>query len=141
MNENNNNAGVSQPAVETQGNVNAESTNNAGTSSTNTAPISTAPERNTVMAVLAYIGPLVIVSYLLAKDDPFVKFHIKQGFTLFVIEVIAWIISMVMYQLWPVTHIINIAALILSILGIVNAVKGQEKSLPIVGKYSSHFKI
>ena len=34
------------------------------------------------MAVLSYIGPLVIVSYIVANNDPFVKFHIKQGLVL-----------------------------------------------------------
>jgi uncharacterized membrane protein len=99
-------------------------------------------QKNTLMAVLAYIGPLVIVSYLTAKDDPFVKFHIKQGLVLFVIEVAMWFLAgMMFYQFWMIMNIINLATLVLSIVGIVNAVQGQEKELPLVGQFSKHFPI
>jgi hypothetical protein len=50
-------------------------------------PQNAASQDNKLMGILAYIGPLIIVSYLVAKDDPFVKFHIKQGLVLFVIEI------------------------------------------------------
>jgi len=98
-------------------------------------------KHNTLMAVLAYIGPLVIVSYLTAKDDSFVKFHIKQGLVLLIIEIALWILSSLVYGLWYVIQILHLAILILAIVGIVNAVKGVEKQLPLVGKFASHFKI
>lgn len=103
-------------------------------------PASDAPKNNVAMAVLSYIGPLVIVSYLTAKDDPFVKFHIKQGLVLLVADVALWIIGSMVYMLWPVIQLVNVAILILAIVGIINAVKGQQKELPFVGKFSSNFK-
>ena len=96
-------------------------------------------QQNTLMAVLAYIGPLVIVSYLSAKDVPFVKFHIKQGLVLFSIEVIVWLLGAVMMPLWVVYSIINIAVLVLSVLGIVNVTQGKEAKLPIVGDFAKYF--
>lgn len=98
-------------------------------------------EKNVFMAVLAYIGPLVIVSYVTAKDDAFVKFHIAQGLVLFVIELGVWILGMMLWQLWPLLSIVNLATIILSIIGIINAVKGKEEELPVVGKYSKHFPL
>ena len=100
-------------------------------------------EKNMVMGILAYLGPLVIVSYLTAKDDQFVKFHIKQGLVLFAIEVIVWILgmAMAMYSLYMLLNLVNIAVLILSIVGIVNVTKGLEKELPVVGAWAKHFKI
>lgn len=95
---------------------------------------------DSIMAVLAYIGPLVIVSYLVAKDEPFVKFHVKQGLVLFIIEMSVWFIGLVFYPLWGLINFINLAPFILSIIGIVNAVKGAEKILPVVGKYASYLK-
>lgn len=100
------------------------------------------PQKNTLMAILAYIGPLVIVSYLTSKDDPFVKFHIKQGLVLFVVEVAMWFLAgMMFYQFWMIMNIINMGTLVLSIVGIVNAVQGKEKELPLVGQFSKHFPI
>lgn len=99
------------------------------------------PKHNVGMAVLAYLSILVIVSYLVAKDDPFVKFHIKQGLILLVIEVALSLIGSMVYMLWPVINILNIVVIIFAIIGIVNAVKGHEKELPIIGKFAAHFKI
>ncbi len=98
-------------------------------------------ERNTVMAALSYIGPLVIIPFLTAKDDAFVAFHIRQGLVLFVIEIALWIIGMMIWVLWPVIQVVNLAVLILAIIGIVNVVQGKEKMLPWVGSYARHFKI
>ena len=94
-----------------------------------------------MLAAGAYIGPLVIVSYILGKDDTFIKYHIKQGLVLFVIEVAIWFLSMVAWPLWLLLNILNLAVLVLVILGIVNVVQGKEKELPIVGQFSSYFKI
>jgi uncharacterized membrane protein len=98
-------------------------------------------QKNVVMAVLAYLGPLVIISYLVAKDDPFVKFHIRQGLVLFAIEVIVWFVGMVFWLLWPILGIINMITFVLSIIGIINAVQGNQKQLPIVGSYDKFFNI
>ncbi len=106
------------------------------------AEVKPGPQKNILMAILSYIGPLVIVSYLTAKEDPFVKFHIKQGLVLFVIEVGVWFLtSMMFYQFWMILNVINIGTLILSIVGIVNAAQGKEQELPLVGQFSKHFPI
>lgn len=100
------------------------------------------PQKNILMAILSYLGPLVIVSYLTAKEDPFVKFHIKQGLVLFVIEVGVWFLAgMMFYQFWMIMNLINMGTLVLSVVGIVNAAQGQEKELPLVGQFSKHFPI
>ena len=108
----------------------------------NTTPVSS-HDQNKLMAILAYLGPLVIVSYLVAKDNHFVKFHIKQGLVLLIVEVvikILWMTIWGIWMMWPLLQIINLALLVLVIIGIVNAVNGQEKPLPVVGAWASHFK-
>jgi len=103
-----------------------------------------AAHKNTAMAVLSYLGPLVIVSFFIAKDDPFVKFHVKQGLILFVIELAVWILGAFFLfpfiMLWMLLRLVNLATLILAIIGIIYAVKGEEKQLPIVGGMAHHFK-
>ena len=98
-------------------------------------------QKNTVMAVLSYLGPLVIVSYLTAKDDPFVKFHIKQGLVVLVIEVAVMVLGSFMFSLWMILNLVNLGTFILSIVGIINAVQGQEKELPLVGQFAKNFNI
>ncbi len=94
-----------------------------------------------LMGVLAYLGPLVIIPYLTSKDDPFVKFHIKQGLVLLVIDVIIWLLEIVFWPLWLLFKLIKLAVLVLTIIGIVNVVKSKEKKLPLVGDYARYFKI
>jgi uncharacterized membrane protein len=98
-------------------------------------------EKNTLMGVLCYLGILVIIPLITAKDDPFVKFHIKQGLVLAVIEVIVYAVGMFMWQFWAFYQLINLVMFILSIVGIINVVQGKEKELPIVGQFGNSFKI
>ena len=95
-----------------------------------------AKDTKTLMGVLAYLGPLVFVPYFVEKADPFVKFHVKQGFVLFGIEVVLWLLSSMLWNFWMLWQIVNLGIVVLAILGIVNVVQGKQASLPIVGKFS-----
>jgi len=97
--------------------------------------------KNIPMAYLAYIGPLVIVSYLVAKDDPFVKFHIKQGLVLFVIEVVVWFFGSMFYSLDWLLRLIDLALLVFSIIGLINVAHGKDKELPWIGQFARYFPI
>lgn len=92
-----------------------------------------------LLSILSYIGPLVVVSYLLEKQDAEVKFHIGQGAVLLVIEVGAWFIGMLFWPFFGITQLINLAAFILSIVGIIHVLQGKQKELPLVGGYSKYF--
>ncbi|QQR82742.1 hypothetical protein IPJ70_01370 [Candidatus Campbellbacteria bacterium] len=95
--------------------------------------------KNTLMGILSYLGPLVLVPFFTNKEQPFVKFHIKQGLVVFSIELIAYVLGMFMWQLWVIRNLVNLATLILSIIGIVNVVEKKEKELPLVGSFSKYF--
>lgn len=92
----------------------------------------------TLMGVLSYLGILVIVPYLMAKDDPFVRFHIKQGVVLLGIEIVLWVVSGMLWWLLPVIAIVELALLVLIIIGIINVVQKKEKELPFIGSLSKH---
>lgn len=99
----------------------------------------TKSQENLLMGILAYIGPLILVSYLLAKDDPFVKFHIKQGLLLVIGEVAAWMLGMMFWPLFFLVQIANIFFLVLAVVGIIRAAQGQMKELPLIGQYAKNF--
>jgi uncharacterized membrane protein len=97
------------------------------------------PEQKTGIALLSYIGPLILVPFLLAKDDIFVKFHIKQGLLLIIGEVAAWMLAMMFWPLFPLAQIANIFFLVLAVVGIIRAARGETKELPFVGHLAKHF--
>ncbi|MEX0918446.1 MAG: hypothetical protein WDZ85_00530 [Candidatus Paceibacterota bacterium] len=104
-------------------------------------PILNEGNKHTAMAVLAYIGPLVIIPYLTARDSSFVKFHIKQGLVLLSLWIVIWVLSMFMWRLSLLIQLLNLITLILAILGIVNVLQGRERELPIIGAWAKHFSI
>lgn len=97
------------------------------------------PEQKTLMGILAYVGVLLVIPFLMAKDDPFVKFHLKQGLVLLVIEIVVWVLASSMWQLWMILNLVQLGTLVLSIVGIVNVVQGKQQELPLVGSFSKHF--
>jgi uncharacterized membrane protein len=123
-----------------------EQTTNTGapTMAPASAPASGAPvtvSNNTLMGILAYLGILAIIPFLMAKDEPFVKFHLKQGLVLLSIELAIWVVGMFMWQLWMILQIVNLGVLVLAIMGIINVVQGKQAELPLVGSFSSYFNI
>ena len=100
-----------------------------------------AKDNKILLSVLSYLGPLVIVSAIINKDDTFVKFHIKQGLVLLSIEVILSILSGGMYlsPFWPIYKILHLALTALSIVGIIYVVQRKEKELPLVGTFAKYF--
>jgi uncharacterized membrane protein len=91
---------------------------------------------NTGMAILAYLGILVVIPFLTdAKNDQFVKFHIKQGLVLLIIEFVGMFVYWVPifgWALWVVT-------IVFVVIGIMNASAGKQKELPLIGKFAHMF--
>ena len=96
--------------------------------------------KNIGMAVVAYI--LFFVPLLTdAKNDPFVKFHVKQGLVLLITEVAISIVGTIIPFLgWLIILPLgSLLVLLLWIIGVVHAVNGTEKELPLVGSFAKRF--
>ena len=126
-----------------------QNTNGPETGSMSETPVSSDAHKEedrddhhkTLMGVLAYLGPLVLIPFLVAREDSFVKFHIKQGVVLFIISLLVWAASVIMWFLMPLWAIVNFAVLILALIGVLNVVRGKEKEIPLVGHYSAKIHI
>ena len=100
-----------------------------------------APDCNKWFGVLAYLGPVLFVPMFVKKDSKFAQFHVRQGFNL----LIFWIATILLrytiglipyvgkYFFVPVIWVAQIAILVLSIIGIVNALRGKMNPLPWFG--------
>lgn len=109
-------------------------------------------EKGKLMAVLSYIGILVVIPYFAEKENKFVRFHAIQGLNLllinlivsvasfalaviatiiFLIPILGWIIGFVLYA---VIGLIPVGLFILDVLGVVYVLQGNAKEIPIVNK-------
>jgi len=98
-------------------------------------------KKNTGMAVVAYI--LFFVPLLTeAKNDPFVKYHVKQGLGLFIcgvgVNILSWIFP---WFLGWIANLLSLGIFVLFIIGVIGASKGEEKPLPLIGKFAEQLKI
>ena len=95
--------------------------------------------QNKVMAIFAYIGPMVFIPMFAAKQSKFAHYHAVQGFTLFIFEAAAYtmarIFLIIPYIWWIgiIFYLATIPLVVFNVLGIISAAKGQAKELPVIG--------
>ncbi len=102
--------------------------------------------QNKAMAILAYIGLLVLVPIFAAKESRFARFHSNQGLILLIVDVILGVAIAILSAIflaisWRLVFLSTILNLLwlpmlgLHILGIINASSGKAKELPVIGKF------
>lgn len=113
-------------------------------------------KQNKVMAVLSYIGLLVFIPIFAAKNSKYAKFHASQGLNITIVSVLQFIVinflamivrtvfygsivfgpkGILLFLLSTINTVMAVVLFALAIYGIVNAVQGKCKKLPILGKF------
>ncbi len=103
-------------------------------------------EQNKGMAVLAYLGILVLIPLFAAKESKFARFHSNQGLSLCIAAIAYSIVYTILSPIiiaisWRLSIIVSLLVLfslvflVLAIIGIINAANGKAKELPVIGKY------
>ena len=87
-------------------------------------------EKGKLMAVLAYIGPLVFVTIFCAKDSKFARFHANQGLVLLIVDILVGFLSSIPVIGW----LADVLTFVLIVIGIFNAANGKAKEVPVLGK-------
>ncbi len=97
-------------------------------------------DKNKGMAIIAYL--IFFIPLLTeAKESPFVKFHIKQAIILIIAGVLVSVVgSIIPFLGWfLIAPIGSLVVLVLWFIGILHAVNGEAKEVPIVGKYAEQY--
>jgi len=105
-------------------------------------------EQNKGMAVVAYLlffVPLITGDH---KKSPFVKFHTNQGTILFIAVAALWIVYSILASIFISSYslaligfigilspLFSIGTIVFLVIGIINAVQGRMKPLPLIGKF------
>lgn len=103
-------------------------------------------DSNRAMGILSYIGFLVLIPILAAKESKFARFHANQGLVLFISNVILGVILKVLTKLskmfligWVfgvlnvLLSLVSVGIFVLAVMGIVFAAQGKAKDLPVIG--------
>ena len=114
-------------------------------------------QSNKWLSALSYLGLLVLVPFFAKKDSKYAQYHARQGFNLLAVDIIGaivsgilgfigtliltggaiagkWYISVLSILFIGLATLIGIALLVFAVIGIVNALTGKAKELPLVGK-------
>lgn len=97
-------------------------------------------EQNKLIAGLSYISFLFILYFIVCPKSKFAKFHANQGIILFISKaVVSIFIGLLdisnMYRL-IIENICDAIFVLLIIYGLINALKGKVRRLPLIGKYN-----
>lgn len=91
-------------------------------------------EKNKLISVIAYLGVLVMIPLFIARESRFARFHTNQGLVLFLFGLISYAAGLIPYIGWIIGAAVSIFKLLLIIVGVLNAIKGEAKELPVIGK-------
>lgn len=116
------------------------------------APAETAPaieisqqemEAGKVFAILCYalgfLGIPFFILPLVMRDNDFSLFHAKQVLILWLLGIAGYIVGIVLLVICIGPFImlgVGILSLVLAIMGLINAINGRAKPLPIIGGYA-----
>ncbi len=100
-------------------------------------------EQNKALALLSYLGVLVLIPIFCAKHSKFARFHANQGLVLAIASAASGILTGLCGALLRVTllfwlleipvMLLGLGITAMAVLGIINAVRGRAKELPFIG--------
>lgn len=96
------------------------------------------------LAILGYILPFLFFLPLVnekSKHNEFARFHANQHLILLIAIVGLYVVHNLLYMMLFLgglflSQLINLAFLVFMVLGIINAVKGEMKELPLIGGFN-----
>ncbi len=93
-------------------------------------------EANKIMAVIAYIGILVVVPLITGKykNSQFLKFHVNQAIVFCIGWIVSGLLSIIPFIGAFLGGVLGLGVAVLQIISIVYVVKGKTKSFPLIEK-------
>lgn len=92
----------------------------------------------TIMAAISYLSILVFIPLLTKRNNVYIMYHVKQGLVLFALWIIVNVISMFV---WALNDILNFVILVFAIIGIIHALRSEERPLPLIGHLANKIKL
>jgi len=102
-------------------------------------------DNSKIVAILSYFLVGIIWYFVdeTVKKSSLAKYHVKQAINLLIIEIVVFILASVVMWI-PVVgaaihYILWVFFVVIWIIGLINAVNGAEKEVPIVGQFAERY--
>ena len=83
---------------------------------------------------MSYLSVLILIPLLRRNEDPFIKYHLKQGVILLLMWVLIPYVLIIPLLGWILGSILLATTIILWVIAITNVIRGVEAPLPVIGK-------
>lgn len=98
-------------------------------------------DENKNYALFSYLFLLILIPIFLAKDSKYAKYHVNQGLTLCIAEVVGGLLLGLLSRI-PILGVLfiiigsifELVAVLLAVIGILNVLNDRAKELPVIGK-------
>lgn len=97
--------------------------------------------KDKLLALLCYLGILVFVPLILKPKSDFVRFHLRQGITIFALEVILLFIAIIPLVGLVLAILGWLIAGFLSLVGLIQVIRGKYYKIPLINFLADKFKI
>ncbi|TSC61664.1 MAG: hypothetical protein G01um1014106_718 [Parcubacteria group bacterium Gr01-1014_106] len=99
-------------------------------------------EQNRFVAALSWLWVLSIVILLIKKDSPYVQFHARQGFLVFLIGMILWVVFAFLGPFgWFFQWVLQTVLFVVIVVGFVQALRGKWWTIPVIGSLAPKIKL
>lgn len=99
--------------------------------------MSESDNNSNIISAIAYVWFLFWLPLVVNPTDSFSRYHANQATILFLVSFVGNIVLTIIPIIgWMLLPFFNIGCFVFMVLGMINAYKGNEKPLPIIGNYT-----
>ena len=98
-------------------------------------PEMTTDKSTAIIAYITLIGLIVAIVMNNEKKQPFASYHIRQSLGIILTGVALGFVNIIPFLGWIISILGVIVLFVLWILGLISAIQGQEKPVPLAGVY------
>ncbi|MFH2063016.1 MAG: hypothetical protein ABIJ46_02565 [bacterium] len=99
-------------------------------------PVNRSDEQR-LMAALSYVGILFLVPLLYPKKDEEIRFHLRQGVVVFIVDVLVSFVAWIPLIGWSLALVM----LLVSIYGFIQAWQGERWEIPFLHQYAEKINL
>ncbi|TSC72603.1 MAG: hypothetical protein G01um101438_320 [Parcubacteria group bacterium Gr01-1014_38] len=99
-------------------------------------------ENNRLVAALSWLWILSVVMLLVKKESPYVQFHARQSFLLFIVSLLLWLFLSFFGPLaWFLQWLLKAGVFVLIVIGFLQALQGRWWTLPVIGSFAPKVRL